>query len=89
MNSVEVEIFGRKYRLRSDDPQLTTSIAEAINAQIEELREKYETLDFTKLLLLISLQQQESIIRLSEKNQELSKDLDRLNQMISKIIGDI
>ncbi len=89
MNSVEVEIFGRKYRLRSDNPQLTLNIADAINAQIEELRTKYESLDFTKLLLLISLQQQEAILNLSDKNQELSKDLDRLNQMISKIIGDI
>lgn len=89
MNSVEVEIFGRKYRLRSDNPQFTLDIANAVNAQIEELNLKYEGLDFTKLLLLISLQQQEAIQSLSTKNRDLSADLERLNQMITKIIGDI
>ncbi|MDZ4121322.1 MAG: cell division protein ZapA, partial [Candidatus Cloacimonadaceae bacterium] len=64
-------------------------ITARINEQIEELREKYEYLDFTKLLLLVCLQQQESIQNLSVKNQELSADLERLNQMISKFIGDI
>ncbi len=89
MNSVEVEIFGRKFRLRSDNPQMTMDIAEAINLQIDELRTKYESLDFTKLLLLISLQQQEAIQQLSVQNKELSTDLERLNNMISKIIGDV
>jgi len=89
MQSVEVDIFGRKYRLRSDNPELTLSIASEINEQIEDLRAKYENLDFTKLLLLISLQQQELIHSLKHKNGELSTDLERLNQMISRIVGDI
>ena len=89
MNSVEVEIFGRKFRLRSDHPQHMLDIAARINEQIEELRVKYEYLDFTKLLLLVCLQQQENISELTSKNQELSTDLERLNQMISKFIGDI
>jgi len=88
MQSVEVEIFGRKFRLRSDDPTKTISIADAINRQISELVAKYENLDFTKLLLLISLQQQENIHDLEIRNKELSLDLDRMNQMISKFIGD-
>lgn len=89
MKSVEVEIFGRRFRLRSDEPEATIRVAEAINAQLSELRELYETLDFTKLLLLLSLQQQEEIASLSHRNQELSSDLERMNQMVGKIIGEI
>jgi cell division protein ZapA (FtsZ GTPase activity inhibitor) len=89
MISVEVEIFGRRFRLRSDDPQATLDIAGAIDSQLNELREMYETLDFTKLLLLLSLQQQEKIAALYVRNKELSTDLDRMNQMVEKIIGEI
>lgn len=89
MQSVEVEIFGRRFRLRSDDPLRTQKIAEEINRQIAELCEHYDDLDFTKLLLLICLQQQEQVLTLGEKNRGLSSDLERLNQMISMIITDV
>lgn len=87
MQAVEVEIFGRRFRLRSDDPERTLLVAEKINRQIGELSEQYDNLDFTKLLLLICLQQQEQILGLEDKTFELSSELDRLNTMISKIIS--
>jgi len=89
MNSIEVEIFGRIFRLRSQDPALTMQIATELNRQINELKEKYDNLDFTKLLLLIALQQQEQVQQLQVRNKELSTDLERMNQMISKIIGEV
>ncbi len=89
MNSIEVEIFGRIFRLRSQDPALTMQIAAELNRQINELKEKYDNLDFTKLLLLIALQQQEQVQQLQVRNKELSTDLERMNQMISKIIGEV
>ncbi|PKN72077.1 MAG: cell division protein ZapA [Candidatus Cloacimonetes bacterium HGW-Cloacimonetes-3] len=89
MQSVEVEIFGRRFRLRSDDPLRTKRVADEINRQIGELTENYDNLDFTKLLLLICLQQQEQVLLLSDKNIELSSDLERMNQMISMIIPEV
>jgi cell division protein ZapA (FtsZ GTPase activity inhibitor) len=88
MQTVEVEIYGRKFRLRSDDPSRTLNIVDSLNEQINELVSKYQDLDFTKLLLLNSLQQQECLLDLKDKNITLSTDLDRLNQMISKFIGE-
>ena len=87
MQAVEVEIFGRRFRLRSDDPERTTKVAEALNEQIAELSKQYDNLDFTKLLLLICLQQQEQVLVLEDKNTELGSELERMNQMISKIIS--
>lgn len=89
MNSVEVEIYGRIFRLRSMDPAQTLQIASDINKQLAELKEKYENLDFTKLLLLLSLQQQEQVSNLTVRNKELTTDLERMNNMVSKIIGDV
>ncbi len=88
MKSVEVEIFGRRFRLRSDDPKATLAIAEAINTELNQLRELYENLDFTKLLLLLALKKQDEINSLSHhmRNQEL--ELNRLNQMVGKIVGE-
>ncbi len=87
MQAVEVEIFGRRFRLRSDDPEKTTRVADEINRQINELSSQYDNLDFTKLLLLLCLQQQEQVIDLGDRNLELGTELERLNQMISKIIS--
>jgi cell division protein ZapA (FtsZ GTPase activity inhibitor) len=86
MQSVEVEIFGRLFRLRSDNPTITKQLAAEISAQLTELNELYENLDFPRLLLLNSLQQQELLSRLKEENQQLRSELERFNQMIEKII---
>ncbi|MDP2173715.1 MAG: cell division protein ZapA [Candidatus Cloacimonadaceae bacterium] len=88
MKSVEVDIFGRRFRLRSLDPDETLQIASEIDKQLNELKDLYEQLDFTKLLLLLALQQQEKVLNLGRKNQELSADLERMNQMIGRIIGE-
>jgi len=85
MQSVEVEIFGRRFRLRSDNEERTRKVADEINRQITELSDHYDNLDFTRLLLLICLQQQEQNLVLGDKNDELGSELERLNQMISKI----
>ncbi len=85
MESVEVEIFGRRFRLRSDDPDRTKRVADEINNQIDALSKHYDNLDFTKLLLLICLQQQEEVLTLGDKNRALNSELERLNQMFTKI----
>lgn len=88
MSSIEVEIFGRKYKLKGDDTQKLRLIAEKLNQQLIELGEQYELLEFNKLLLLCSLQLQEKIIELNKTNQELKDELERMNQMISAFILD-
>lgn len=89
MKSVEVEIFGRRFRLRSDDTNATLSIAEEINSELNQLRELYENLDFTKLLLLLALKKQDEINLLSHRMRDQEKELERLNLMVEKIVGNI
>ncbi len=88
MNSVEVEIYGRKYKLKGEDTQKLRLIADKLNTQLVELGEQYELLEFSKLLLLCSLQLQERLLDLSKTNQDLKDELERMNQMISAFIRD-
>ena len=41
MKAVEVEIYGRKFRLRSDNLKETQSVAASIDAELNQLREQY------------------------------------------------
>lgn len=88
MSSIEVEIYGRKYKLKGDDTQKLRLIAEKLNQQLMELGEQYELLEYNKLMLLCSLQLQEKLIELNKTNQELKDELERMNQMISAFIKD-
>jgi len=88
MSSIEVEIFGRKYKLKGEDTQKLRLIAEKLNQQLLELGDQYELMEFNKLLLLCSLQLQEKLIEQGKANQELKDELERMNQMISAFIHD-
>lgn len=87
MHSVEVEIFGRRFRLRSDDPTRTQQIAADLSSQLNELYNMYEHLDFSRLLLLLCFRQQESLQTASDVNLQLKTELERVNQMIEKLIS--
>ena len=85
-SSVEVEIYGRKYKLKGDDVQKIRLIADKLSQLLTELGEQYDSLDFNRLLLLCSLQLQEKVIELGKANQELKEELERMNQMISAFV---
>lgn len=87
MKPVEVEIFGRRFNLRSDNPTQTVELANAISRQIDELYEKYEHLDFSRLLLLAAFEREEKLRELIKQNEELRSELERVNQMIEKIMN--
>ena len=88
MSSIEVDIYGRKYKLKGDDTAKLRLIAEKLNIHLMELGDQYELLEFNKLLLLCSLQLQEKVIELNKVNQELKDELERMNQMISAFVFD-
>lgn len=87
MKSVEVEIFGRLFRLRSDNPTRTLKIAKDLSEQLTELYESYEHLDFARLLLLACFQREEKLQIAMEENQELKTELSRVNQMLESIVN--
>ena len=88
MKSVEVEIYGRKFRLRGEDPEKINRIVEALNEQLEELNDKYNIIDQNQLFLLNSLNIAEQLIDLQDINMNLKEEIDRLNKLISTFISD-
>ncbi len=89
MKSEEVEIFGRRFKLRTDNQKEIQAVAGAIDAELNQLREQYENLDFPKLLLLLLLKKQDEISSLNKRSTDLEKELERLNQMVGNIVGEI
>ncbi|MCK9185785.1 MAG: cell division protein ZapA [Candidatus Cloacimonetes bacterium] len=87
MQSVEVEIFGRRFRLRSDDPTRTKKIAADLSQQLHDIYEANDQLDFARLLLLVCFKQQEDYQLLLEDNDKIRAELERMNQMIEKIVS--
>ena len=87
MQSVEVEIFGRRFRLRSDNPTRTKEIADALSKQLAQIYEANESLDFSRLLLILCFRQQEELSLVLEDNQKIRSELERMNQMIEKIVS--
>ncbi|MDD3533110.1 MAG: cell division protein ZapA, partial [Candidatus Cloacimonetes bacterium] len=86
MKSIEVEIFGRLFRLRSDNPTRTLKIAEDLSEELTRLYENYENLDFARLLLLACFQREDKLQTALEENRELKAELSRVNQMLENII---
>lgn len=74
--------------MRTDAPEQTKAVAKAIDSRLNDLQARYELLDYSRLLLLAVLQMQNDIFELDKKNQNLNKELEKLNQMIGKIISD-
>ena len=87
MQSVEVEIFGRRFRLRSDDPTRTQKIAADLSKQLYDIYEESEHLDFARILLLACFKQQEDLQLVLEENEKIRAELERMNQMIEKIVS--
>ncbi|MCB5253005.1 MAG: cell division protein ZapA [Candidatus Cloacimonadaceae bacterium] len=87
MKSIEVEIFGRLFRLRSDNPTRTLKIAEDLSEELTRLYENYENLDFARLLLLACFQREDKLQTALEENRELKAELSRVNQMLENIIS--
>lgn len=87
MQSVEVEIFGRRFRLRSDDPTRTQKIAADLSKQLYEIYEANDNLDFARVLLLACFKQQEDLQLLLDDNDKIRAELERMNQMIEKIVS--
>ena len=74
--------------MRTDNPEQTRAVAKAIDGRLNELQARYQMLDYNRLLLLAILQMQNDIFELDKKNQNLNKELEKLNQMIGKILSD-
>jgi cell division protein ZapA (FtsZ GTPase activity inhibitor) len=89
MKSVEVEIFGKKYRLRSDTPQKVNEYAGYLNSLLEDISSKYGIVDNKDSLTLAAMILTEKIFELTDESEQLKKEIDSLNTKISSFFLDL
>ena len=88
MKTVEIEIFGRKYYIKSDDPEDVLQKAEILNKDLEELNERFNTVDYNKLFVLYMLILLERNETEQLQNKNLSKELKQVEDLLNNLNED-
>ena len=85
MKSIEVEILGKKYYFKTDNPVKLREHAEYLDSQLEELYEKFNTIDQNKLYVLYSLILTEKYLAEVEKNKILSQSSKKIDHLLDEL----
>ena len=85
MKSIEVEILGKKYYFKTDNPVKLRENAEYLDSQLEELYEKFNTIDQNKLYVLYSLILTEKYLAEVEKNKILSQSSKKIDNLLDEL----
>lgn len=83
MKSIEIELLGRKYFFRSDNPEKLQETARYLESQLEELNSRFNTVDQNKLFVLYALMITEKYLSTSENNKELNKEFEQITNMLN------
>jgi cell division protein ZapA (FtsZ GTPase activity inhibitor) len=85
MQTTEVEILGKKYFFKTDDPQKIKDHADYLNEQLEDLNSKFNTVDQSKLYVLFSMLLTEKYFAEIEKNKDVDKIIAKIETEIDKL----
>ena len=85
MKSIEVEILGKKYYFKTDNPVKLREHTEYLDSQLEELYEKFNTIDQNKLYVLYSLILTEKYLAEVEKNKILSQSSKKIDNLLDEL----
>lgn len=84
MESVELEVLGKKYYFRVDNPATFRKHAALVIRELESLEKKFNTVDQRKLFLLCTLMITEKYFNEVEKNKSLTQEIERINALIGE-----
>jgi len=85
MQTVEIQILGRKYYLKSDDPDKLKARAQYLEEKLEELNRKFNTVDQTKLFVLYTLILLEDYLSDKAEIEDLKKEFQQITEVLKKI----
>ncbi|MBT3169093.1 MAG: cell division protein ZapA [Candidatus Cloacimonetes bacterium] len=82
MNSVEIEILGKKYFFKTENPEKLKKTATYLKEQLEKMNEKYNTVDQHKLFVLYALRLTEQYFENENVNEKLTVELDNIAKLM-------
>ena len=85
MQTVEVEILGRKYYFKSDDPAELIARVKKLEKDLEELNSRYNTVDQSKLFVLYSLKLLDQYLMEKEKNDKLRIEYEKIDKVMQEL----
>lgn len=85
MKTVEIEILGRKYFFKSDEPVELLKRAEHLEKKLEELNLRFNTVDQNKLFVFYCLLLIEENKKLTKENEISKKELQRIIELLENI----
>ena len=88
MKTVEIEIFGKKYYIKSNEPEEVLKKSGLINSQLEELNEKFNTVDYNKLFVLYMLILHDRLESEQKVSDELKRKLQQLDTLLNEVSED-
>ena len=89
MQSIEIELLGRKYFFKTDNPDKIRKYAEFMKREWDALYEGNPAIDHTKLFAFYSLSLTERFFKEIEKNRILSEELKNIDSSLKNLTSDI
>ena len=85
--TTQVEIFGKKYTIRSDsDPSYTAEVADFVDKKIREVAENYSAISSHKIYILASIDIANDLFQIKKKCEDKDIQSDERIARLIKII---
>lgn len=85
--TTQVEIFGKKYTIRSDsDPSYTAEVADFVDKKIREVAENYSAISSHKIYILASIDIANDLFQVKKKCEDKDIQSDERIARLIKII---
>lgn len=85
--TTQVEIFGKKYTIRSDsDPSYTAEVADFVDKKIREVAENYSAISSHKIYILASIDIANDLFQMRKKCEDKDIQSDERIARLIKII---
>lgn len=89
MKSIEIEIVGKKYRFRTDNPGQIKESAAHLNSLLDDITSKYGIIDSKDSLVLAAMDLADKLFQITEESRKLRQEMDELHSKISSFFVDV
>lgn len=82
MQSIEIEIYGKKYFLKSDDPENIKRCAIFLDKYISDVNRNLNIMDSSQLFLFSALFLSDEYLKLQDDFNALKQQFDRIESLL-------